>query len=246
MIQRCFPTDITSVLKILSKIPFENLSKAVSVHMMKEAEEALMLNPEELLLKHQKDGTGGTCFSLTWFLLNHLQKKGYSLYPVLCDRPYGKNTHCCAVLLYGREKFLLDPGYLAFRPILLDPNNKTSAETIYNTIEVEPSTNGTFTLSTIYNGETKKRFTIKDTPVSDTEYFRCWQATFLWESLTYPVITLLTEEAHLYFQKEYLYVRKKSGSERIHVPKDKQPESFAKLFGINANVTKQALEAFGR
>jgi arylamine N-acetyltransferase len=246
MIERLFPTDVTAVLKTLSKIPFENLSKAVSVHMMKEAEESLMLNPEQLLLKHQKNGTGGTCFSLTWFILNHLKKKGYSLYPVLCDRAYGVNTHCCAVLQYDNEKFLLDPGYLAFRPILLDPNNITSVETIYNTIEVEPLLDGKFALSTLYNNEKKKRFTIKDTPATDAEYFQAWQATFLWESLTYPVVTLLTDEAHLYFQKEHLYIRKRTGSERIHIPKDKQPESFAKLFGISPVVTKKALEAFGK
>ncbi|MBL8024822.1 MAG: arylamine N-acetyltransferase [Fibrobacteres bacterium] len=241
-----FPPEITSLLATLSKIPFENLSKAVSVHMMKEAEESLMMNPEELLAKHQKEGTGGTCFSLTWFLLNNLQRKGYTLYPVLCDRSYGVNTHCCAVLIYNGLKYLLDPGYLAFRPILLDPNSTTTAHTVYNTIIVEPVSSGKYVLSTIYDNETKKRFTIKEQPVTDSEYFKAWQATFLMESLTYPVVTLLSGDAHLYFQKEYLYVRRKNSRERIHIPKSKQPESFEKLFGISSSVTKRALEAFGK
>jgi arylamine N-acetyltransferase len=214
--------------------------------MMREAEESLMMNPAQLLEKHNRDGTGGTCFSLTWFLINHLQRKGYQLYPVLCDRAYGANTHCCAVLFYQGNKYLLDPGYLAYKPIKIDPNSIARVETVYNIIEVEPVSESRYILSTLYNGEKKKRFTIKDIPVADSEYFAAWQATFLLESLTYPVVTLLTEDAHLYFQKESLYVRKRAGSERIRVPKEKQPELFARLFGINEKITKLALEAFGK
>ncbi len=238
------PCDITDMLTVLSRIPFENLSKAINVSISSGNMEPVMDNPHELLLKHKLDGTGGTCFSLTWFLLNNLKKAGHSVYPVLCDRFYGSNTHCCAILDLCNNKYLLDPGYLAFRPILLSPEKETIIETVYNTIEIIPCGKNRYKLFTKYLSERKERFTIKDEAVSEIEFLAAWKETFLLESLRYPVITAISGDAHLYFQKERLYIRRKNGSENHRIDKTNQPELFNKLFGIKPAVTKAALELF--
>jgi arylamine N-acetyltransferase len=238
------PDDVLSVLAALSRIPYENLSKAVDLNIHQKTEQDLMRNPELLMDRHRDEGAGGTCFSLTWYLCNHLALRGYAAYPVMCDRSYGKNTHCCAVLELAGERYLLDPGYLSFLPIKLDPQAPSSVDTVFNTIEVTPSGEKSFALDTVYLQETKRRFTLKDEKIPEAEFFRHWQASFKWESLTYPVVTMLKGDAHLYFQKEHLYVRRKAGSEKIRVAPEKMPETLHRWFGIREDLTRRAVKIF--
>jgi arylamine N-acetyltransferase len=238
------PDDIRSVLAALSRIPYENLSKAVDFNLHRGLEETLMQTPKALLLKHGKEGTGGTCFSLTWYLCHHLKAKGHTIYPVMCDRSYGKNTHCCAILEQEGERYLLDPGYLSFAPIKLNRNSVSRLDTVFNTIEIHPAEEGRFRLNTLYLNENKYRFTLKDEKVSDEEFFRHWRASFGWESLTYPVVTMLKDDAHLYFQKEHLYIRRRAGSEKQRILPERMPETLKKYFGINEKVTEKAVEIF--
>jgi arylamine N-acetyltransferase len=238
------PEEIRSLFSLLSQIPYENLSKAVGYREHQQTESELMKSPEALLLKHRKEGAGGTCFSLTWYLCNHLRRLGKLVYPVMCDRSYGKDTHCCAILEYEGNRYLLDPGYLAFTPLKLNPEASTCVETVYNSIRVSPKSEGRFALETTYQGERKYRFTLKDEKISEEDFFRCWRASFEWASLTYPVVTMLKGDAHLYFQKEHLYVRRRSGSEKTWVPPEKMPEVLKAQFGISEALTKKALEVF--
>lgn len=236
------PPDIHALLESLARIPYENLSKAVRFHANGPTEK-IMREPEWLIASHQRDGTGGTCFSLTWYLYCWLRDRGFQAYPVMCDRTYGPNTHCCAVLEHGGEKYLLDPGFLSFAPIHIS-GKPASLDTAYNTITLTRTDDRQYQLHTAYLNERKYRFTLKDEPVSEEAFLEHWRKSFHLESLTYPVATMLKDNTHLYFQKENLFVRTREGSERIRVPMAKMPEILEKYFGIKAAVTKQALEVF--
>lgn len=238
-----FPNDIRSLLDALSRIPYENLTKAISMG-SQGREEAAMQDPSAVLAGHEKHGTGGTCFSLTWFVCDFLRRRGHDIYPALCDRHYGKDTHCCAVLRINGRKYALDPGYLSFAPILLSDERETRLETPFNTIVLEKSGDEVYRLNTIYLKENKYRFTLKDRPVSDQEFMAAWKGSFAQESMGYPVVTMLKDDAHLYFQKENLFVRRKEGSERIQVKKENLPETLEKVFGISREVTIKAREIF--
>jgi len=238
-----FPPQIQFALSTLSRIPYENLSKVIKFHVEKDVRKALR-SPEELLREHRATGTGGTCFSLTWFLWKHLEAQGLRVYPALCDRTYGKNTHCGVVLEWEGKKYLLDPGYLSFTPIELNGQGGVTVETVYNKIELLPEDTGRFALRTVYGGETKYRFTLKDTPVTEQELLAAWEDSFLKEAMKYPVVTMLKGDAHLYFQKETLYVRRKGGSERHRVDKEQMPATLERVFGINPKVTEQARAFF--
>lgn len=238
------PPDIQILLSQLSRIPYENLSKAVYHSEARQTETVLMQTPGELITRHQTMGSGGTCFSLTWYLCDWLSKKGYVVYPVMCDRVYGKNTHCCAILEYEGERYLLDPGYLSFAPIRLDANQSSSLETVFNTIEVVPESAYRYKLNTLYQKEKKHRFILKDERISEADFFRHWKASFEWESMTYPVVTMLKEDAHYYFQKQNLYIRKKTGSEQLKIPPEKLADTLKACFGISETLTRQALDIF--
>lgn len=236
------PEDIQQILRTLFQIPYENLSKAVKFHELGLAEKAMRM-PAEILNQHREKGTGGTCFSLTWFLYSHLKEKGYHVYPVLCDRSYGENTHCCAVLELEGKRYLLDPGFLSFKPIILD-EKETHVDTVYNTITLKQTDMDRFQLNTIYLNENKYRFTLKDRKVSEEEFIEHWKQSFLMESLTYPVVTMLQGKTHLYFQKENLFMRTREKSDQIKVPMEKMPETVERYFGIDKEVTRRSLEVF--
>lgn len=236
-----FPRDIRAVLSVLSRLPYENLSKAIAGSLHDRAE-AAMADPLIILEEHRKNGTGGTCFSLTWFVCRYLKDKGHDVYPVLCDRVYGENTHCCAVMRLNGRKYVLDPGYLSFTPILL--SDKTEVETPFNSIVLEKSAPDRYRLNTVYRRDEKYRFTLKDAPVPDECFLSAWKDSFAQESMNYPVVTMLRGNAHLYFQKESLYVRRRGGSEKISVPRGKLPEVLKDRFGISDLVTRKAAEIF--
>ena len=236
-----FPPDIRAVLSVLSRLPYENLSKAIA-RSLHGREEAAMADPLILLEEHRKNGTGGTCFSLTRFVCRYLKDRGHDVYPVLCDRVYGENTHCCAVMRLNGRKYVLDPGYLAFTPILL--SDKTEVDTPFNSIILEKSAPDRYRLNTVYLKENKYRFTLKDSPAADGEFLAAWRDSFTRESMNYPVVTMLRGNAHLYLQKESLYVRTREGSEKISVPREKLPEVLKDRFGISDLVTRKAAEIF--
>ncbi|OGS37399.1 MAG: hypothetical protein A2293_10170 [Elusimicrobia bacterium RIFOXYB2_FULL_49_7] len=238
-----FPQEIQDLLAQLAKIPYENLSKAIQMGQHGKEEQA-MHDPLFLLQENKAKGTGGTCFSLTWFICHVLKAKGYQVYPVMCDRQYGKNTHCCAVLEWNGAKYLLDPGYLAFTPILLSEQKEIRLDTPYNTIILNKTDDSQYRLNTLYLKDEKYRFTLKDKPVSSEEFLKHWQYSFLQESMTYPVVTMLKGDCHFYLQKENLFIRTRQGSEQIKVPKEKLSEVLYRHFGIAEEVTKQAREIF--
>lgn len=242
-IRTMIPPEIQTALSTLAQIPYENLTKVIKFHHEKDILKSLR-TPEELLSDHRKEGTGGTCFSLTWFLWKHLEAQGLKVFPVLCDRSYGQNTHCAVILESGNEKYLLDPGYLSFKPVLLNEKGGAAIETVYNKIELLPEETGRFRLNTVYNSETKYRFTLKTGPVTESEFLAAWKGSFLKEAMQYPVVTMLKGDAHLYFQKETLYVRRKGGSEKFRIDKKIMPEALEKTFGINPRITEQAREFF--
>jgi arylamine N-acetyltransferase len=161
----------------------------------------------------------------------------------MCDRTYGPNTHCCAVLEHGGEKFLLDPGFLSFAPIRI-AGEPVSLETVYNTITLAPADDRKYQLHTCYRSDRKYRFTLRDEPVPEETFIEHWRKSFYLESLSYPVVTMLKGDAHLYLQKENLFVRTREGSEQIRVPAAKMPETLEKYFGIKAAVSRKAMKIF--
>ncbi|OGJ91268.1 MAG: hypothetical protein A2268_02200 [Candidatus Raymondbacteria bacterium RifOxyA12_full_50_37] len=237
------PGPLSRILDNFSRIPYENLSKAVKYNAMGVAENARRL-PHEVLAGYKAKGTGGTCFSLTWLLHNTLEASGYSSYIVLCDRAYGVNTHCAAVLQLEEKKYLLDPGYLSFTPIELSGEKPTVVETPFNSISVHQDDTARYALFTEHCGQKKRRFTIKDEPIAERDFIAYWDASFALETLSYPVVTMLKGAKHLYLQKKNLYIRDRGGSETIALSEKNFPETVNAYFGIDTQIAAQARDLF--
>lgn len=104
--------------KAFQKMPYENLTKLIRSHTIGDTESRIRL-PELLFDEFLRYGTGGTCFSMTYFLQTILRSCGFDTYPVMADRPLAPNTHCASIVRIGSKKYLLDPGFMIDRQLEL-------------------------------------------------------------------------------------------------------------------------------
>ena len=122
------PADLPSLLLLhqlaaaFANLPYENLSKVLRDKQTSQRDEVRRL-PNEVLNDYYRLGAGGTCFSLTWTLLQLLRALGFVAEPLLADRRYGPDTHSALVIWLDGVKHLLDPGYLITSPIPLQYRN---------------------------------------------------------------------------------------------------------------------------
>jgi len=99
-------------------IPYENLTKMIRLFKSNSKLPDIRL-PDVLLEEHLRLGTGGTCFSMTYFLQTILRQVGFDTYPIMADRPLAPNTHCASVVILDQKKYLIDPGFMIDDPILM-------------------------------------------------------------------------------------------------------------------------------
>ncbi|MFH1759768.1 MAG: arylamine N-acetyltransferase, partial [bacterium] len=189
---------LIGVMKFLRSIPYENISKAVKRSEVTDIRDAPRLS-SELMRAHRELGTGGTCFSLSWYLNNFLNEEGINSRIVMCDRAYGENTHCAVIVDQQDEnqRYLLDPGYLSFLPLEIMDNEISRMETPYNSIYLEPEDGKRrYALYTFYKNERKYRFTIKDIPINKEDFMNYWYKSFDAEFMKKPVLTKLIGNKH--------------------------------------------------
>jgi hypothetical protein len=180
---------ISGVADTFSKIPYENLTKIIKSDAVVSPRSAMRF-PDELLGDWLRWGTGGTCFSLTAAIVAVYDALGIEAHPVLADRHYGPDTHCGLIIVEPHGLLLLDPGYLLFTPVLLSPDKVAVVENGHNRIEVKPVGRGDrFELYTVFRGNRKLRLSYKIRPIDSMTFSRCWEQSFAWEMMTYPVLT---------------------------------------------------------
>jgi arylamine N-acetyltransferase len=231
-------------MKFLKSVPYENLSKAIKRHKSGKASQAPRLS-SELMKECRELGTGGTCFSLSWYLYTFLKQDGIPSSLVMCDRAYGADTHCAVTVGVGEERYLLDPGFLCYHPLHIMNDSISRVETPYNSIYLEPQRDGIkYDLYTFYRNERKYRFTLKDISVPENDFMKHWNNSFSAPFMDRPVVTQLKGKKHYYLQGLNLYIRDRSGSERVALNKDNFSDKVNDIFGINREVNKQAMEIF--
>lgn len=229
--------NLTKLMQEFLKFPYENLTKIIHFNTAKD-ESARYRLPEILWNEHLEWGSGGTCFSLTYFFETILKSAGFNCYPVMVDRSYGKNTHCAIICLIDGGKYLVDPGFCLSRPITI-----TKTESIHklphNTYILSPLGNNQYSLSTSQAGTVKSRYVLKDFPVTPAEFLKHWKDSFSWPMMRHLCITRLSEDGYLYLRDKFL---------RHTTAHDKKQENItinydnriADLFNLSQDVVKLA------
>lgn len=237
---------LCQVATAFAQLPYENLTKIIRAAQTGSLEEARRL-PREVLDEHWSWGTGGTCFSLTWTLLQLVRALGWEAEAILADRRYGADTHCAIVLWIDDEKHLLDPGYLLVDALALPKTGAVRVQTGFNQVELQTGANNTkVNLITIDQAKTTQRLTYKTDPVDTSQFLNAWDSSFDWEMMTYPVLSRISRGRQLYLQKNHLLMRGSEESQRIEIDPQQMTPQIAERFGIAPSIIEKALSILKR
>ncbi len=246
-----FPPAISSLLRELARLPYENLSKIVARH----EGVASGKNPESMLSfsstwleDHVRTGLGGTCFALTHWLKLRLDARGYSSAYLMADKRIEANVHCGLVVWHDAREWLLDPGYLIFEPIPL-PRSGLSVDLFVppHAVRIDDVPGGgragedVWRLWTGPRDGLKHRFDFRREPVDATEFQRHWEASYAWPMMTYPVLNRVEDGTQYYLQKNNLMVRTSEGSTMRKLSPAEVRVTATGLFGLPRGVVEEAL-----
>ncbi len=236
---------LSKLTRAFMRLPYENLTKIISVAKTEDPEKRLR-TPDIVLGDHIDIGAGGTCFSLTYFFQQILAFAGYDSWPVLCDRSYGPDTHCALIVPLGRKRFLIDPGYLMDQPLLVPEAGETVQHGPLGVLRLmRLGTSRQLLLITKRDGQSRIRYRLRDDPVSAVHFQSRWIDSFDWAMMRHLCISRQIDGGQLYMRDGLMRFidGTKKRQRRIN-------DSFAReaglAFEMNANIIRQAQEALKR
>lgn len=181
-----------AVLGSLMSIPYENVSKILSP--------GLLRTPEVVMSGFASRGLGGTCFSLTWLLRTVLSGLGVESRLCMADRSYGENTHCALVLEFSGGLFLLDPGYLIFRPVRIQESGSSVFSFGAGVFNMDVSEGAASVYSVVGGGDLKFRYRLRLGGVSEFVFFDCWKRSFSFAMMGCPVVSKYVDGRLVYLR----------------------------------------------
>ncbi|MCK5808855.1 hypothetical protein KAH37_07730 [bacterium] len=218
---------IKRVCRAFSRLPYENLTKISGSDGVGAGHKRY---PERVLNDFFTYGSGGTCFSLTATLIELLSAMNIPAYPILADRHYGPNTHCAVLLTIDTDFYLVDPGYLIFQPILIPIAGSVRYPGLFNTVELTASEDGKeVALHTILNNDRRYRMSYKLAPVESEKFEKAWEDSFLFEMMSYPVLTLVSDNKQIYLQGDTIKIRADGKQRKEKITSDEGQKILSSL-----------------
>jgi len=234
--------DLVHLGQIISRfatIPYENISKIIKLNKHWDADAKMRL-PGEIIEDHISLHLGGTCFSLTYFLQTILSMAGFSCYPVMADMRAGRNIHCCLVVTLGRNKYLVDPGYLLHQPMEIHPAKPRLYRTEFAGIELRHNMEtDSYDLSTFDRNETKWRYRFQDRPTPPAEYLDHWYASFWKPTLHGILLTKVTGQGLVYVHNTFMRETTFEGKKNMNIKREYH-KIIHDIFGIDPRLIEQA------
>lgn len=233
---------LTRLTRAFGRLPYENFTKVLRAAEHADLEHRLRL-PEIVFADHLEFGAGGTCFSLTQFFREVLFHTGFEARPVLCDRSYGPETHCALIVPIGRERFLVDPGYLMEAPILIPSSGRSQQRSAAGTVELQRlGESRQLLLITEQGGKRRIRYRMRDEPSPEERFQKRWADSFDWAMMRHLCVSRNAEGGQLYLRDGMLR-RIRPGDndqERVNARFEQEVE---RLFGIDPRIVARAREA---
>ena len=205
---------IASIARYFSRLPYENISKILkkgSVH----NDQRLRL-PDELTHDHFAWHLGGTCFSLTYFLCGLYTLLGYEAKPLICHLNWGKNTHSAVVVQFDGNRYLVDPGYMIFKPLRLkkaDVQSYISAETglsLRFDLDLDE-----YALYTYRKKQFVRRYRFIDKEITWDQFQNFWEASFDLPGMNDLTLTRVEGDEMLFVQGDFVKITSPEKIEKI-------------------------------
>ncbi len=214
----------------LGRFPYENLTKR---------ESASPRDPGIILEERERLGAGGTCFSLVNLAAEEARKRGLQPRFYLGERPDGPDRHC--VLGFPDQGLFLDPGYLCFEPLPLDPPEGFHLVRPHNILHLEPDGFDALRVSTERKGQRTWRYTLRTSPAGRDRFERAWVDSFQWESVMNSVVlTRLRDRDMLCYLNGRLESVSRQERSSLRAPPEMEDSRYlGNLFGINPDLIEE-------
>lgn len=196
---------IAEISSFFSRLPYENISKILKREVA--AGTALFRLPDELIHDHISWNLGGTCFSLTYFLCGIYTLLGYDAQPLICHLNWGENTHSAVVLQFESVRYLVDPGYMIFRPIPLRKapiQSRLSAETGVS-LQFDAKLDE-YAVYTFRKDQFVRRYRFCDKAVSWNDFSTFWEASFSLPGMNDLTLTRVEGRQMIFVQGNFVKI----------------------------------------
>jgi arylamine N-acetyltransferase len=235
--------SLQQIIAAFSHLPYENLSKIIKFNQHGGNQIARLRFPEEIMEDHLRLRTGGTCFSLTFFLQCILWHHGFSCHIIMGDMKAGRNIHCALVVMLDTIKYLVDPGYVLYRPMALDPTRPRLYYNELNGVELcfDPHRQA-YDLYTFTSTEMKWRYRFIDRPTPEQEFLSHWQASFQRNSMHGLCLTRVHEDELIFILKDFMRITSFTGKRNANLKRNLH-RTINEVFGIAPEYVEQALQA---
>lgn len=230
--------QVGELAEAFSIFPYENISKILKTSQGASPETWRRL-PAEIFEDYQNFGLGGTCFSLTYYLLQIMHSVGLHAKPVMADMPSGADRHSALLLDYHGATYLVDPGYLIFEPVKLSEKECTIQTPSGQLILRRNRQEQTYALLSIEKAKEKLRYTLKPKVVGLDAFLKRWDDSFFWPGMSQLLITKNTERARLYLHNHHLRIIETDSIRKANIRKELE-SSIQSHFGIDEGKVRLA------
>lgn len=218
------------IARRFSEIPYENVSKMIKWNDLNG--EIQFRLPDEVLNDHLQWNLGGTCFSLTYYLLEILTYCGYDCKPIMGDMKWGKNVHCAILVHKNEQDYLIDPGYLIHQPLQISKDTIPRYLTPHSGIEIRfVPEEERFDLFTFRNGQFTWRYRFSPQPVSMDEFARYWIESFSMPTMDGVCLTRTEGSEMIYIHNDFVKITRPEQIIRKNSP-DTSEKLILQKFGI--------------
>jgi arylamine N-acetyltransferase len=230
---------LSSLMDRYTTIPYENLSKIVRREAARTEEERLRL-PGEVLRDFLERGLGGTCFSLSYYLLCVLHAAGLPSYVCMAHMGRRRNVHCVIVADAPEGKYMLDPGYVIAAPVPLRRNVpvRLAVPHTFVLLRYDPVAEA-FELSTGGREGMKRRYWFQDVPVSLADFYAHWQRSFTMDTLNDICLTMRRGDSLVYLHGNYFRETRIGGARKERLAGGSE-SAIRELLGVEARVVEEA------
>jgi len=254
---------LKEITKAFSSIPYENITKIIAAA---EGDGISRLRlPEVLYSDHIRFGTGGTCFSMTYFLVSILCDLGFSAYPVLADRPLVPNSHAACIVLIGGRRYLIDPAFMIDEPLLIS-EERSVYHLAHNSfligrkrdVEIDGAQleylrgfrgscipywereEGCYVVATL-RPRLKVRYLFSCEPANDFKFLSCWLDSFDWPGMKNISIARPLKDGYMYIRGDLLRIEGGFGRRQERI-KDDWVSVIRSVIGLDRRLVERCLE----